>query len=85
LKNTVLAAEVANDISDRSFEDIAKEIHKLPLGRLQKKYFEKVGKDLHDPGFKEMFETINRERIFLMRKFFQEFPITREQKLGCSK
>jgi hypothetical protein len=39
----------------------------LPLGRLQKKYFEKVGKDIYDPGFKEMFETINRERIFLMK------------------
>jgi hypothetical protein len=26
LKNTVLAADVANDTSDRSFEDIAKEI-----------------------------------------------------------
>jgi hypothetical protein len=72
-----LPLAVANDISDRSFEDIAKEIDKLPLGQLQKKYFEKVGKDIHDPGFKEMFETINRERIFLMHKFFQEFPVTK--------
>jgi hypothetical protein len=37
LKDTVIAVEVANDTRDRSFEEIAKKIDKLPLGPLKKK------------------------------------------------
>jgi hypothetical protein len=76
LKDSVIAVEVATDTRDRSFEDIAKEIDNLPLGPLKKRYLETVGKDIPDPGFKEMFDEINRQRIFLMHKFFQVFPAT---------
>lgn len=77
LKDTVIGAEVSQDTRNRAFEAIANEIDKLPLGPLQKKYFEMVGKDIHDPGFKKMFKEINEHRKFLMHKFFQEFPITK--------
>lgn len=77
LKDTVIGADVAQDTGNRSFEAIAKEIDKLPLGPLQIKYFEKVGKDIHDPGFKKMFKEINEQRKFLMHRFFLEFPIAK--------
>jgi hypothetical protein len=82
LKDTVIAVEVANDTRDRSFEEIAKKIDKLPLGPLKKKYVETVAKDISDPGFKELFEDINQQRIFLMHKFFQVFPV---EKLDANK
>jgi len=77
LQDTVLGAEVANDTRNRSVDEIATKIDKLPLGRLQKKYFKTVGKDIHDQDFRKMFEKVNQQRIFLMHNFFKVFPVTK--------
>jgi len=74
LQDTVLGAEVANDTRNRSIDEIATKIDKLPLGRLQKKYFKTVGKDIHDQDFRKMFEKVNQQRIFLMHNFSRFFP-----------
>jgi hypothetical protein len=75
LQETVLGAEVTEDTRNRSFEQIAKKIDKLPLGPLKQKYLETIGKDIRDPLFQMMWNEINEERIFLMHKFFRVFPI----------
>jgi len=72
----LIAAEVANDAKDRSTEDIAAEIEKLPLGVLKARYLAMLKTHLDDPVFTEMWEEINGERIFLMHKFFNVFPLT---------
>jgi hypothetical protein len=75
LSDTLVAYAVDKDTKDRSFEKIAEEIDGLSLGQLQKRYLTTLGKNAHDQGFQEMFRTINDERIFLMHKFFQSFPV----------
>lgn len=72
MKDSLTAYDVDKDTQNRSFEEIARRIDKMPLGSLQKEYFKTIGKDMHDQGFKEMFYTVNDERIFLMHKFFLE-------------
>ena len=76
LRDSLIAFHVDKDTKKRSFEEIAKKIDRMPLGSLQEEYFKTVGKDMHDQGFKKMFYTLNDERIFLMHKFFLEFPVT---------
>jgi hypothetical protein len=71
-----LPLPVANDTKDRSLEDIAAEIEKLPLGVLKARYLAMVKTHLDNPVFTEMWEEINEERIFLMHKFFNVFPLT---------
>ena len=67
------AAEVATDTKNRSFEEIAAEIEKLPLGPLKEKFL-KVAQ-ITDPLFPKMWKEINEERIFLMHQFFKVFPL----------
>jgi hypothetical protein len=74
LQETLIGVEVVTDTSGRSFTDIAKEIEKLPLEELKRRYLETVGNHIPDPRFKEMWDEINKQRIFLMHKFFQVFP-----------
>jgi hypothetical protein len=74
LQEMLIAAEVANDTKNRSFEDIAAKIEKLPLGVLKTRYLEVVR--VNDPQFTKMWNEINEERIFLMHKFFNAFPVT---------
>ena len=74
LQEMLIAAEVAQDTKNRSFEDIAAEIEKLPLGKLKASYLDVVR--VADPNFTKMWKEINEERIFLMHKFFNVFPIT---------
>src|SRR2546429_5951189 len=74
LQEMVIAAEVATYTKNRSFEEIAAKIEKLPLGPLKKKFL-KVAQ-MPDPRFAKMWEEINEERVFLMHKFFNAFPIT---------
>jgi hypothetical protein len=81
-RDSLIAVEVAKDIAeedsgDRSFEDIAGKIDRLPLGVLKEKFFKVFGKDLSDSGAKETFDAVNDERIFLMHNFFQAFPMDR--------
>ena len=38
LQETLIAAEVATDTENRSFEDIASEIERLPLGELKRRF-----------------------------------------------
>jgi hypothetical protein len=74
LQEMLIAAEVATDTKNRSFEKIAAEIETLPLGPLKEKFLKVVQVD--DPQFAKMWKEINEERIFLMHKFFNAFPIT---------
>jgi len=74
LQEMLIAAEVATDTENRSFEDIASEIERLPLGELKRRFL-KVAR-VPDPLFTEMWNKLNAERIFLMHKFFNAFPIT---------
>ena len=74
LQEMVIAAEVATDTKNRSFEEIAAKMEKLPLGPLKKKFLEVA--QMADPLFAKMWEEINEERVFLMHKFFNAFPIT---------
>ena len=74
LQEINIAAEVATDTKNRSFEEIAAEIEKLPLGPLKKKFLEVA--QMADPLFPKMWEEINDERVFLMHEFFNAFPIT---------
>ena len=73
LQEMLVAAEVATDTKNRSFEKIAAEIEKLPLGKLKEKFL-KVAQ-ITDPLFPKMWKEINEERIFLMHKFFKVFPL----------
>jgi hypothetical protein len=73
LQEIDIAAEVATDTKNRSFEEIAAEIEKLPLGPLKEKFL-KVAQ-ITDPLFPKMWKEINEERIFLMHKFFKVFPL----------
>jgi hypothetical protein len=77
LQESLIGVEVATDTRGRSFEQIAKDIEKLPLGELKRKYMKTVGEHIPDPKFREMFDQINEQRIFLMHKFFQVFPVTK--------
>jgi len=52
LQEMFIAAEVATDTKNRSFEKIAAKIEKLPLGPLKKKFLEVV--HMADPLFTEM-------------------------------
>ena len=72
LQEMLIAAEVANDTQNRSFENIAAKIEKLPLGVLREKFLAVVR--VADPQFTKMWKEINEERIFLMHKFFNAFP-----------
>ena len=74
LQGMLIAAEVATDTKNRSFENIAAEIERLPLGVLKKRFLDVARVD--DPLFGEMWNKLNEERIFLMHKFFNAFPIT---------
>ena len=74
LQEMLIAAEVATDTKHRSFEDIAKEIERLPLGELKRRFLNVVR--VPDPLFTKMWNQLNGERIFLMHKFFNAFPIT---------
>jgi hypothetical protein len=73
LQEMLLAAEVATDTENRSFEEIEAEIERLPLGPLKGKFL-KVAQ-VTDPLFPKMWKEINEERIFLMHKFFKVFPL----------
>jgi hypothetical protein len=44
LQDTVVGAEVVQDTRNRPFSEIAKEIDKLPLGPLKRKYLKTIGK-----------------------------------------
>src|SRR6266568_495304 len=74
LQEMLIAAEVATDAENRSFENIAAEIERLPLGVLKKRFLDVAR--VPDPLFTEMWNKLNEERIFLMHKFFNAFPIT---------
>src|SRR6266540_7329783 len=74
LQEMLIAAEIANDTTNRSFEDIAAKIEKLPLGVLKAMFLAVV--HVADPQFTKMWKEINEERIFLMHKFFKAFPMT---------
>jgi hypothetical protein len=74
LQEMLIAAEVATGTKNRSFENIAAEIEKLPLGELKKRFLKVV--NVADPAFAKMWKEINEERIFLMHNFFNAFPIT---------
>ena len=69
----LIAAEVATDTKNRSFEKIAAEIEKQPLGPLKQKFIEVA--QMADPLFAEMWKRLNAERIFLIHKFFTASPI----------
>src|SRR5213596_863072 len=56
LQETVIGAEVVADSRNRSFDEIAKEIDKLPLGPLKQKYLGIVGKQVDDPIFEKMWK-----------------------------
>ena len=73
LQEMLIAAEVATDTKNRSFEKIAAEIERLPLGELKKRFLNVAC--VPDPLFTEMWNKLNAERIFLMHKFFNAFPI----------
>src|SRR6266700_320025 len=60
LQEMLIAAEVANDTKNRSFEDIAAKIENLPLGMLKARFLEVVRVD--DPLFAKMWKEINEER-----------------------
>ena len=73
LQEMMIAAEVAADTNNRSFEKIAAEIEKLPLSPLKEKFLKVV--HAAGPLFTEMWNKLIPERIFLMHKFFTAFPI----------
>jgi len=75
LEDTVVGAEVVQDTRNRPFSEIAKEIDKLPLGPLKKKYHKTIGKRIEDPNFEMMWKDIKESRNFLMHKFFRIFPV----------
>jgi hypothetical protein len=64
LQEMLIADEVATDTKNRSFEEIAAEIEKLPLGPLKEKFLRVA--QMADPLFPKMWKEINEERIFLM-------------------
>jgi hypothetical protein len=72
-RDSLIVVEVHKNIRSRSFEDITREIDRLPLGELKKRFFKFFGR-AHS-GTKEMFDAVNADRIFLMHNFFQVFPI----------
>lgn len=74
-REMLIAIEVAHDTKNRSFEDIAAEFEK-PLGVLTARYLDTLKTHIDDPRFTKMWNEINEERIFLMHKFFNVFPIT---------
>jgi hypothetical protein len=74
-QDTVVSAEALHDTRNRPFSEIVKEIDKLPLGPLKKKYLKTIGKPIEDPNFEMMWNDINEDRNFLMHKFFRIFPV----------
>ena len=76
LRDTIIGPEVVNDTRNRPFAAIAKEIDKLPLGELKRRYLETVGNQIKDPLFLKMWKETNENRIFLMHNFFHVFPVT---------
>ena len=75
LKETLIIVEVASDTQNRSLDAISQKIEKLPLGPLKNQYLKTIGSGI-DPTFSKMWNEINLERIFLMHKFFQVFPLS---------
>src|SRR2546426_3220284 len=76
LQETLIIVGVAGDTKGRSLEAIASEIERLTLGQLKQRYLDGViGKRIDDPEFAKMWKEVNQERIFLMHKFFQIFPL----------
>jgi hypothetical protein len=75
LKETLIVVEVASDKRHRSVATITKEIENLTLGLLKDQYLQTIGHRVTDPAFSKMWDEVNRERIFLMHKFFQVFPL----------
>jgi hypothetical protein len=76
LKDTLLIIEVVDGPPGRSYKDTAEKIEGLTLGQLKQRYLDsKVGKHIDDPRFAQMWKDANQERIFLMHKFFQVFPL----------
>ena len=73
-REIIIAAEVATDAKRRSYEAITAEIDKLPLGPHNKKFMEFV-KSFDEPGLNKLWNELNRERIFLVHKFFSTFPL----------
>jgi hypothetical protein len=74
-REMLIAIKVAHDTKNRSLEDIAAEFEK-PLGVLTARYLETLKTHIDDPRFTKMWNEVNEERIFLMHKFFNVFPIT---------
>ena len=56
LQEMLIAAEVATDTKNRSFEEIAAEIEKLPLGPLKEKFLRVA--QMADPLFPKMWKEI---------------------------
>src|SRR5262245_30093154 len=67
LQEIVIAGELATDTKNRSSEEIAARIERLPFLKMVQ---------MADPLFAQMWKEINEERVFLMHKFFNAFPIT---------
>jgi len=76
LRDTIIGVEVVNDTRNRPFAVIAKEIDKLTLGELKRRYLKTVGNQIKDPRFLQMWKETNENRIFLMHNFFHVFPVT---------
>ena len=76
LQETLIIVEVARDRRNRSVQTIADELERLTLGQLKQRYLDSaIGKKIEDPLFAKMWKELNDERIFLMHKFFQIFPL----------
>ncbi len=78
LQDSVAGIEVVQDTRSRPFPDIEKKIDKLPLGPLLNRFIKTVAKDMnYSDVFERLWYDINQERIFLMHKFFRQFPIAK--------
>src|SRR6266576_3848611 len=78
LQDSVAGIEVVQDTRNRPFPDIEKKIDKLPLGPLLNRFIKTVAKDMnYSDVFERLWYDINQERIFLMHKFFRQFPIAK--------
>jgi hypothetical protein len=71
----LIASEVAQDQRNRSLEEIAAQIESETLGQLKSRFLQIVQKTVGDPRHAQMWKEINEERIFLMHKFFNVFPV----------
>jgi hypothetical protein len=71
----LIAIKIAQDARSHSFEDVVAQFEK-PLGVLTARYLEILKTHIDDPQFTKMWAEVNDERIFLMHKFFNVFPLT---------